>query len=82
MTEHFHRPNVAAEATQNDPQPLISNQQNKRPQDSTPKYKHNKLITNKIQNKKGRKNDLPQLASASCGKSFQRVMVTRYKELW
>ena len=31
---------------------------------------------------KGRKNDLPQLASASCGKSFQRVMVTRYKELW
>ena len=31
---------------------------------------------------KEEKNDLPQLDSASCGKSFQRVMVTRYKELW
>ena len=71
MTEHFHRPNVAAEATQNDPQPLISNQQNKRPQDSTPKHKHkhkhNKLITNKIQNNKRKE---------------KRLTTTRFGELW
>jgi len=67
MTEHFHRPNVAAEATQNDPQPLISNQQNKRPQDSTPKCKHNKLITNKIQNNKRKE---------------KRLTTTRRSELW
>lgn len=67
MIEHFHRPNVAAEATQNDPQPLISNQQNKRPQDSTPKHKHNKLITNKIQNDK---------------RKGKRLTTTRFGELW